>query len=576
MGQVFSSSKSKKRGKASLKASAGSGGDELDQKQTRVSARSNIVTILPNPPSPVHDAIADDDEDVPGPEPLSRISSTFTLKSMSTEMSSNTSDNASDLDDSGVDDDDECGGVGSDMGGQATLLSASPHPAAEAEQNSQDDSAALSSAVHVATSTPIFSPNKTSTPSCPDAASASVAVVVPEEYSYEMQQRMTIDDFELLKVIGRGSFGKVMLVRECRRRGSSSKGSISSKGGRSGDSGSSGRGKGGGKLYALKSLRKAALVKRNQIQHTATERIILQQINCPFLVHLVYAFQTVDKLYMALDYVGGGELFFWLRKEKRFSEPRCRLYVAELALGLSALHEAHIVYRDLKPENILLDRRGHLKLTDFGLSKSEVFTHDGTRGTSTFCGTPEYVSPEMLSNKVGAAHTGGTAHGFSVDWWALGTLLYEMLVGLPPFYDKNVQTMYMKILKDPLRFPRDSTKLVLSEASKQFMRRLLDRRVSTRLGGNGIDNEFVNMPFFAGMQFTKVYSREYSPQFVPPNNGNSDDDDMDVSNFDDDFTREAAKDSLVTEKEKMTSTMEEKSAFVGFSYVPAPQVLMQD
>ena len=182
--------------------------------------------------------------------------------------------------------------------------------------------------------------------------------------------RLTVADFDLLKVLGKGSFGKVMLVKK--------------------------KDDPHGSLYALKTLRKAALVKRNQLAHTSTERKILQDIQCPFLVHLVFAFQTADKLYMVLDYMGGGELFFWLKKEKRFSEPRCRLYAAEIALALEALHSTNIVYRDLKPENILLDSVGHLRLTDFGLAKSGVNSYDERCGTKTFCGTPEYLAPEIL------------------------------------------------------------------------------------------------------------------------------------------------------------------------------------
>lgn len=170
-------------------------------------------------------------------------------------------------------------------------------------------------------------------------------------------------------------------------------------------------------LYAMKTLRKAALIKRNQLAHTTTERIILENIDCPFLVHLVYAFQTQEKLYMVLDYMAGGELFFWLKKEKKFSENRCRLYAAEIALGLEALHSNDIVYRDLKPENVLLDSEGHIRLTDFGLTKSGVTGPGPEGGTRTFCGTPEYLAPEILENK---------GHGKAVDWWALGTLLFEV------------------------------------------------------------------------------------------------------------------------------------------------------
>lgn len=177
------------------------------------------------------------------------------------------------------------------------------------------------------------------------------------------------------------------------------------------------RKKGEDTLYALKTLRKAALIKRNQLAHTATERYILQTIHNPFLVHLVYAFQTPDKLYMVLDYMGGGELFFWLKKDRRFSESRCKLYAAEMTCGLDALHSANIVYRDLKPENILLDLEGHLRFTDFGLAKGGVTGAGPEGGTKTFCGTPEYLAPEILENK---------GHGKAVDWWAMGTLLYEV------------------------------------------------------------------------------------------------------------------------------------------------------
>eukprot|EP01035_Chromulina_nebulosa_P033185 gene33185-44425_t len=145
------------------------------------------------------------------------------------------------------------------------------------------------------------------------------------DYSH-FNNKLTIADFDLLKVLGKGSFGKVMLVKKKDDKA--------------------------GTLYAMKTLRKAALVKRNQLAHTSTERTILQNINCPFLVHLIYAFQTVDKLYMVLDFMAGGELFFWLKKDRKFSEPRARLYAAEITMALDALHSADIVYRDLKPENI--------------------------------------------------------------------------------------------------------------------------------------------------------------------------------------------------------------------------------
>ena len=152
-------------------------------------------------------------------------------------------------------------------------------------------------------------------------------------------------------------------------------------------------------LYAMKTLRKAALIKRNQLAHTSTERTILQNIHCPFLVHLIFAFQTQDKLYMVLDYMAGGELFFWLKKDRKFSENRVRLYTAEITIALEALHQADIVYRDLKPENILLDSVGHLRLTDFGLAKGGI-TGAGSEGKNwyhSFVETSNIESRQIFS-----------------------------------------------------------------------------------------------------------------------------------------------------------------------------------
>jgi serine/threonine protein kinase len=190
----------------------------------------------------------------------------------------------------------------------------------------------------------------------------TVEIALDLKFTHKGGEKMNIDNFELLKVLGKGSFGKVMLVRL-----------------KDGDE----------TLYAMKTLRKAALIKRNQLLHTATERNILQNIQHPFLVNLIFAFQTEDKLYMVLDYMGGGELFFWLKKHRRFSETRARLMGAEITLAIGALHESNIIYRDLKPENILVDLDGHVRLTDFGLSKDGITGAGAVGGTKTFCGTPE-------------------------------------------------------------------------------------------------------------------------------------------------------------------------------------------
>lgn len=333
------------------------------------------------------------------------------------------------------------------------------------------------------------------------------------------QAKVSIEDFDLLKVLGKGSFGKVMMVRK----------------------------KDTSNIYAMKSLRKAALVKRNQLLHTKTERNILQSIKHPFLTSLTYAFQTPDKLYLVMDFCGGGELFYWLKKDRRFSQIRCQLFAAEIVLALEALHSHDIIYRDLKPENILLDLEGHIRLTDFGLSKEAVTGAGAVGGTKTFCGTPEYLAPEILENK---------GHGKAVDWWSLGTLIYEMLTGLPPYYDQNMQRMYDKILNSPLRFPA-----YMSTDSKSLLTGLLERKVNDRLGSGADDAVLIKAhPFFTGLDWEQVYAKGVTPEFKPPNRMGS----MDTSNFDLEFTEESAVDSVVSSQ--MSETAQNKANFPGFTY----------
>ena len=271
------------------------------------------------------------------------------------------------------------------------------------------------------------------------------AFEINEQYSHSNDRPLSVEEFELLKVLGKGSYGKVML---CKKKDDPSR-----------------------TLYAMKTLRKAALIKRGQLAHTRCERKILQDLHCPFLTHLAYSFQTKDKLYMIMEFMSGGELFFWLKRDRKFTETRTRLYVAEITLAIGALHAANIVYRDLKPENILLDSNGHIKLTDFGLAKDKITGAGAEGGTTTFCGTPEYLAPEILGQPAG--------HGKAVDWWALGTILHEFICGLPPFFDTNVQRMYTKILNEPLRFPKG---VVISEAAKELVRGLLERNIMERVG----------------------------------------------------------------------------------------------
>ncbi|KAK9464307.1 kinase-like domain-containing protein [Lipomyces arxii] len=305
---------------------------------------------------------------------------------------------------------------------------------------------------------------------------------------------LTIDDFELLKVVGKGSFGKVMQVRK----------------------------KDTSRIYALKTIRKAHIVSRSEVNHTLAERTVLAQINNPFIVPLKFSFQSPEKLYFVLAFVNGGELFHHLQREGKFDLNRARFYTAELLCALECLHEFNVIYRDLKPENILLDYTGHISLCDFGLCKLNMREDDKT---NTFCGTPEYLAPELLL---------GQGYTKTVDWWTLGVLLYEMLTGLPPFYDENTNEMYRKILQEPLRFPDD-----MDKDAKSLLTGLLDRDPKRRLGANG-PAEIKNHKFFAEIDWKKLLGKKYPPPFKPSVASATD-----TSNFDKEFTSEVPTDSVV-------------------------------
>jgi len=235
--------------------------------------------------------------------------------------------------------------------------------------------------------------------------------------------------------------------------------------------------------------------------------------------------------------------FSILKKEGRFNEPRVRLYAAEIVSAISHLHSLDIVYRDLKPENILLDSDGHITITDFGLSKKL----ENNEGTHTFCGTPEYLAPEVLK---------GQGHGTAVDWWSLGTLLFEMLTGLPPFYSQNINIMYQKILTGDLRFPG-----YITPEAKSLLEGLLTRDVEKRLGSKG-GQEIKSHPWFQGLDWEKLDKKEIIPPFKPKVKS-----DADTSQIDPVFTQERAMDSLV-EGSALSETAEKGDVtFDGFTYV---------
>merc|ERR1719450_1879839 len=237
----------------------------------------------------------------------------------------------------------------------------------------------------------------------------------------------TLDDFTLLKVIGKGSYGKVMLVQHKNNE-----------------------------VFAMKMLRKENIVKRNQVEHTKTERNVLEAVSHPFIVTLHYAFQTPKKLYFVLEYCPGGELFFHLSRAGRFSEGRCRFYASEILLAIEYLHRLNIIYRDLKPENILLDAEGHVRLTDFGLSKQGIEDDNSAR---SMCGTLEYLAPEIANQQ---------GHGKAVDWYSFGACVFEMLTGLPPFYTEDRTKFFERIRAGRLTYPS-----YVSRGAKDMMKRLL-------------------------------------------------------------------------------------------------------
>ncbi|KAK7743360.1 Serine/threonine-protein kinase [Diatrype stigma] len=334
------------------------------------------------------------------------------------------------------------------------------------------------------------------------------------EYVENRAGKLKIEDFELLKVVGKGSFGKVMQVRK----------------------------KDTSRIYALKTIRKAHIISRSEVAHTLAERSVLAQINNPFIVPLKFTFQSPEKLYFVLAFVNGGELFHHLQKEQRFDVNRARFYTAELLCALECLHGFNVIYRDLKPENILLDYQGHIALCDFGLCKLDMKDEDRT---NTFCGTPEYLAPELLM---------GQGYNKTVDWWTLGVLLYEMLTGLPPFYDENTNEMYRKILSEPLHFPGAD---VVPPAAKDLLSKLLNRDPAERLGANG-SAEIKAHPFFHAIDWRKLLQRKYEPTFKP-----NVVDALDTANFDPEFTSEAPQDSYV-EGPVLSETMQNQ--FAGFSY----------
>jgi len=334
-------------------------------------------------------------------------------------------------------------------------------------------------------------PPQQQTPQAPDLLSDDYATAVggaewdSSESSHQQQQFLQQQEQEavakpnvqmfmpMLRVLGKGSFGKVVLVQKR-------------------------VGKERGQLFAMKILRKTHLVKRRQIERTRTERKVLSVVNHPFIMKLHYAFQTDDKLYLVLDYCPGGELFFHLSRFRRFPERVARFYAAELLLAIGHLHKRGIIYRDLKPENVLLDAEGHVKLGDFGLAKAGI--KHPYEGAASMCGTPEYMAPEVLAQQ---------GHGFCVDYWGLGMLTYEMMTGLPPWYTTDRAKLFRRLKSAPLDIPT-----YFSAASADCVSALLERNPRRRLGATGVRAPMEH-EFFRNISWRSLYARRVEAPIRP-------------------------------------------------------------
>ena len=269
----------------------------------------------------------------------------------------------------------------------------------------------------------------------------------------------------------------------------------------------------------MKVLSKKVIVQKKEVAHTLGERNILVRsamIDSPFIVALKFSFQTPTDLYLVTDYMSGGELFWHLQKEGKFNEQRGKFYIAELILALQHLHQHDIVYRDLKPENILLDANGHVALCDFGLSKANL-TENAT--TNTFCGTTEYLAPEVLLDEAGYTKM--------VDFWSLGVLVFEMCCGWSPFYADDTQQMYKNIAFGKVRFPKDT----LSQPGRDFVKGLLNRNPKHRLGAKDDAAELMREPFFNDIDWDALAKKNVVPPFKPKLKSV-----LDTSNFDPEFT----------------------------------------
>jgi len=294
-----------------------------------------------------------------------------------------------------------------------------------------------------------------------------------------------ITQFHFIKVIGKGTFGKVILAKN----------------------------KLNGELFALKCVKKEYIIKTKNIENLKNEKKLLEHVSHPFIIKLHFTFQNVEKIFFAFSYYNGGELFFHLSKHKRFPESYVKFYAAEIYLAINYLHSKNIIYRDLKPENIILDKLGHIKLIDFGLAKGNI---SKSKLTSSICGTNEYIPPEVIS---------GMSYNFNFDWWGLGIIIYELLYGYPPFTDQNKSGLFKKIMHNEPNY--DVQKI--SPEAKDLMKLLLNKDLKNRINPEDVPQH----PWFKEINFNDILAQKSSPPFIPKIKGQDD-----LSNIDPSFLNE--------------------------------------
>lgn len=284
----------------------------------------------------------------------------------------------------------------------------------------------------------------------------------------QIPRKISCSSFEIIKVLGKGSYSLVTLVRK----------------------------KDTGIMYAMKSIEKQRVLKEISVQQILSEKLILSSIDHPFLCKMYWAFHSMNKLHIIMEYYPGGELFYHLKRVKKFSEAHAKFYFCEVLTSLKYLHEKNIAYRDLKPENIVIDIDGHIRLTDFGLSKMDM-----REESQSFCGSPEYMSPEMLSNQ---------GHSKNVDVYCIGVLLFELLTGRPPFYDRDKNEMYLKILHSKLEIPG-----FISDDARDLLQRLLEKNPKRRIGSVDGIVEIMRHPWCQDIDFDRLMEKKLQPPFVP-------------------------------------------------------------